>query len=233
LNYNKQKKPNGERSNIYIIINNDFFKGESDEIYQIHFESEQIRNRSDSAIDIIDAVINKSDGIGNFFYEELVGMAKEYKRGIERNIYVDFLLRFGFSDSLFEFYDDDTSIIRLMTRKIKSLPDISKFTELDQLIITDANMLELHPSIGGLSNLRVVSFSDNKLTSLPSEIGNLSNMIFISLAGNPISHIPETIKYLDKQNGGRLERISVYKEDVGEENYKKLKRLLPSVEFSE
>ncbi len=56
--------------------------------------------------------------------------------------------------------------------------------------------------------------------------------MFINIIGNPIMDIPEEIKYLDKANGGSLNRIGVRKEDIGEENFKKLIRLLPSAIIS-
>jgi hypothetical protein len=55
-----KKKPNGKLSDIYIIINNDFFTGKSDEIYQIHFESGQIKDRLNSGnVSILNSVIEK------------------------------------------------------------------------------------------------------------------------------------------------------------------------------
>jgi hypothetical protein len=35
--YTEYRTPNGDKSNIYIIINNLFFEGKSDELYQVHF----------------------------------------------------------------------------------------------------------------------------------------------------------------------------------------------------
>ena len=51
--------------------------------------------------------------------------------------------------------------------------------------------------------------------------------------GNPILAIPNDIKYLDKTNGGSLERIAVVEKEIGEKNYKLLKELLPTVVFCE
>lgn len=222
------KKPNGKNSDIYIIINNEFFDGRSDELYQIHFETNQLKDRKNSSnVSIFENVLMESEGLTNFFYEELIEMAKEYKGGIEKNIYLDYLVKFGFADSLFELFETDTPTIKIMNKEIPKLPDMSKFKNLDQLIITDAKLVEIHPSIGDLENLQMVALTNNRITTLPSEIGNLKNLVFLNLTNNPIKTIPYEITYLDKSNGGSLFRLAVKEEDIGADNYQKLKSLLP------
>jgi Leucine-rich repeat (LRR) protein len=226
------KQPDGSKSKIYIIINKKFFSGESQEIYQIHFETNQIKDRHNSQnVSIFENVINQSEGISNFFHEELMNNAKKVQTGLDNNKYLDFLIKFGFCESLFELIDKKTPVIRFMTREIPRLPDISKFEWVDQLIITNASMVELHPSIGVLKHLEMLVLSENKIKKLPKEIGNLKNLTFLNIIGNPITEIPEEIKYLDKTNGGSLFRIAVKKEHIGEKNYQRLKELLPSVKL--
>ena len=223
------RKPNGDKSDIYIIIPNAFFEGKTQELFQIHFETNQLKDRQNgSNVSIFENVLSESEGITNFFYEELMGMAKEHKKGIENNKYLDFLIKFGFAESLFELLDVETPTIRFMTREIPKMPDISKFNKLDQLIICNAKMHELHPSIGKLTNLEMLVLTENKIKMLPKEIGNLKNLTFINLIGNPIQDIPNDITYLDKSNGGSLHRIAVKEDEIGSENYQKLKRLLPT-----
>ena len=223
------KKPNGKNSDIYIIINNEFFEGKSKEIYQIHFETNQLKDsRNGQNVSIFEDVISKSEGISNFFYEELMSMAKHHSKGLENNRYLDYLIQFGFAESLFELLDEGTPSIRFMTREIPKLPDLSKFQSLDQLIITNAKMVELHPSIGKLTNLEMLVLTDNRIKELPKEIGALKNLQFLNLNGNPIKDIPSEIAYLDKSNGGSLHRVGVKIEDIGEENYHRLKELLPT-----
>ena len=230
--YTSQLKPNGKKSDIYVIINNKFFTGESQEIYQIHFESNQIKDRHNSSnVSIFETVINESEGLSNFFYEELMSMAKACKTGLDGNKYLDALIKFGFCESLFEFIEVDTPTIRFMTREIPKLPDMSKFTQLDQLIITGAKMVELHPSVGTLSNLEMLVLTDNRIKVLPKEIGNLKKLTFMNLIGNPIEHIPSEITYLDRSNGGSLFRLAIKREDIGEKNYQRLKELLPTTKF--
>jgi len=226
---NNHKKPNGKNSDIYIIINNEFFEGKSKEIYQIHFETNQLKDsRNGQNVSIFEDVISKSEGVSNFFYTELMSMAKHHSKGLENNRYLDYLIQFGFAESLFELLDENTPSIRFMTREIPRLPDISKFKLLDQLIITNAKMVELHPSIGKLTNLEMLVLTENNIKVLPKEIGMLKNLQFLNLNGNPIKDIPSEIAYLDKSNGGSLHRIGVKIEDIGEENYSRLKELLPT-----
>jgi Leucine-rich repeat (LRR) protein len=89
-------------------------------------------------------------------------------------------------------------------------------------------MHELHPSIGKLTNLEMLVLTENKIKELPKEIGNLKNLTFLNIIGNPIKDIPTEISYLDKSRGGSLHRIAVKEEDIGRENYQKLKELLPT-----
>lgn len=226
------KRPNGEISKIYIIINNKFFSGESDEIFQIHFESNQLKDRKNGQnVSIFENVIAESEGVANFFKEELTILAKQ-KKTVKSNPYLDYLLKFGFAETLFELLEDNTPIIKFMDRDVPMLPNVSKFKHLDQIIITGAKLKEIHPSIGDLSNLCMLVLANNKLTSLPIEIGKLKNLEFLNIKGNSIETIPNEISNLDKTNGGSLYRIVVDKDAIGEKNYNKLKELLPTTNFS-
>lgn len=226
------KTPDGKHSKLYVIINNKFFEGESDEIFQVHFETNQLKDRkSGQNVSIFENVISESEGVANFFKEELTLLAKK-KKTVKGNPYLDYLLRFGFADTLFELLEEDTPIIKFMDREIPMIPNISKFKNLDQIIITDAKLKELHPSIGDLDKLCLLVLTNNKLTSLPSEIGNLKNLEFMNIKGNCIQHIPSEISKLDRQNGGSLYRIAVDRDAIGVENYNRLKELLPTTNFS-
>ena len=235
--YTSDKRPDGKDSNLYIIINNKFFTEESNEMYQIHFETNQIKDRTNgSNVNIFESVISQSESLSNYFYDELMGMAKLVKTGLESNRYLDYLIKFGFCESLFEFIDADSPIIKFLgnenKREIPRLPDMSKFKSLDQLMLIEVKLSELHPSIGKLESLEMLILTNNNLKALPSEIGNLKMLTFLNITGNKIEFIPDEIKYLDKSNGGQLLRIAMKKEEIGEENYKKLKRLLPTTLLS-
>jgi Leucine-rich repeat (LRR) protein len=222
------KKPNGKNSDIYIIINNKFFSGESDEMYQIHFETKQIKNRKNSGnVNIFEAVLSKSEALDSFFYEELIAMAKQFRGDINRNFYLDTLIKFGHTESLFEMFSVETPSIAIENKEVPKLPDLTRFKNLDELTILNSNLTCLHPSIGSLEKLELLSVTNNKLKELPKEIGNLKNLVFINITGNKIMAFPDEMANLDKSNGGNLFRISVKKEEIGDKNYSKLKRLLP------
>jgi len=230
--YTSNLTATGKKSNLFIIIDNKFFTEESKDIYQIHFESHQLRDRSNNEVcGFFDKVLKDSEGLLNYFHEYLLTEAKA-KKSIDSNMYVDYLIKFGFCESLFELIEPSTPIIKFMTREIPRLPDLSRFVDVDQIVITKANLSVLHPSIGKLSKLELLSLPKNNITELPREIGNLKNLGFLNLSDNPISMIPDEIKYLDKSNGGSLFRLSISKEKIGEKNYKRLKELLPTTSIT-
>ena len=226
------KGPKGKDSTIYVIINNELFEGKTDECYQIHFETNQIKGRDNSYqnINIYEPVLSTSEGITEFFKEELSNLAKISKEQT-RNVYIDYLIKFGFSEALFDMIDENVPVIKFENIEMPKLPDISKFKQIDELMLLEINLVNLHPSIGELNNLELISVPNNKIKELPKEIGNLKNLVFINITGNPIQVIPEEIRFLDKSNGGSLYGISVNETDMSKENYLKLKRLLPTTKI--
>jgi len=235
----KYKKPNGEKSDIYIIIDNRFFTGglKSNYLFQVHFESGQVRDRIQSSKNnFFEDVLKKSEGISNFFHEELMSMVKMKKNvlnviNMDDNVYINYLIKFGWTEALFDIIEEYTPIIRFDNRDVPRLPDISRFKNLTTLVIKEAKLSELHPSIGKLTNLQELVVPGNKLKSIPSDIGKLTNLVFINIMGNKIKSISDDIKYLDKTNGGSLHRIAFNVDDIGEANRRKLKKLLPSVKM--
>jgi hypothetical protein len=233
------KKPNNNNSDIYIVIDNGFFEGRNQNIYQIHFETRQVKDRRNSMsnIDFFTDVLAKSEGVTNYFGAELTEMAREFKGGLDNNYYIDILVDFGFTEALFDFFDAETPIIKIDSetsikkRRVPKLPDLSRFKNLKMMVIMESSLVELHPSIGSLESLEMIAFNGNKITELPSEIGKLKKLIFMNLVGNPITVIPDSIKNLDKSRGGSLYRLAISKDDMSENNYRKFKELLPNVKF--
>lgn len=233
-NYTSRLTPLGTKSKLYIIINNKFFTGESQELYQLHFESDQLKDRTNTSqnVQIREEVINQSEAIANFFHEELLVFAKA-KKTMDDNKYLDYLLRFGFGESIFEVLDRQTPAIRFLTREIPKIPSaIGEFRGLSTLAIADAKLEEIDDSIGKLTNLVFISFPNNNIKRLPATIGNLKNLEVINLSKNPLEEIPDEIQYLDKSKGGKLRRFITFEQDIGKANMEKLKALLPNASIS-
>ena len=234
------RKPNGNKSDIYIIIDNRFFSGElkTNYLYQIHFESSQVKDRlqKGSSSNFYNDVIVNSEGISNFFYNELIEMAKGYKdkktfNNHQDNNYIKYLINFGWTEALFEIIESYTPIIRFNDRDIVRLPDMSRFSNLNTLIIKNCKLVNIDPSIGKLESLQELLLPNNNISELPKEVGNLKNLLFINIIGNQIKTIPDEIKYLDKSNGGSLHRIAFDADKISSDNYLKLKKLLPSTKM--
>lgn len=229
-NYTNHKTPSSKKSQLFIIIKNEFFDGiiNDDTLIQIHFETNQIKDRKNiSNVNIFDKIISQSYGLSNYFYELLINYAKKINK-IDDNPYLDYLIEFGFSECLFDFFDSNINVIKLENKNINKLPDLSRFKNLEILEIIDCNLSELNNTIGSLDNLKLLILSNNKIKELPSEIGYLKNLRCLILVNNNISEIPENIKYLDKSNGGSLHRFIINKRDINDINYKKLIDFLPT-----
>ena len=230
------KKPNGKNSTLYIVMDNGFFSGDNENIYHLHFETKQIRDRSNGPnVDLYDLVLSRSEGISNYFSSELTDMAKGFSGGMDDNHYIDVLIDLGFTEALFDFFDDETPVILIDSqtsskkRRVPKVPDVSRFKKITHFVILDSSVHEIHPSIGSLKTLKNLTFAGNKIEELPSEIGKLSNLLFLNLWGNPITTIPDEIKYLDSSNGGKLDKLVIDKDKISGVNYQKLKKLLPNV----
>jgi len=230
------KKPNGNDSTLYIVLDNGFFAGENENMYHLHFETKQMRDRSNGPnVDLYDLVLSKSEGITNYFASELMDMAKGFAGGIDNNHYIDVLIDFGFTEALFDFFDDETSVILIDSqtsskkRRVPRIPDVSRFKNITHFVILDSSVHEIHPSIGSLKTLKNLTFAGNRIEELPSEIGKLSNLLFLNLWDNPIAVIPDEIRFLDSSNGGKLYKLVIDRGKISEANYQKLKKLLPNV----
>ena len=233
--YVNQKRPNGRPSKLYIIINNKIFTPghimEDTDLIQVHFESGQIRTRSQNTINLNTHILEKSIALSNYFYDELLIDAK-YINKVDGNKYLNWLLQLGYSECLFEFIEPETTKIHIQDKKIPKLPNISKFKNVDTLIIAHAELADLHSSLGSLSELIILSLPYNKIKCLPPEIGNLKNLLFINLKGNKISDIPYSLKFLDKSNGGSLERLVIDTSTMSPCVLDKIVELLPQTRIN-
>jgi hypothetical protein len=239
-NYVKDyKTPFRTNSKLYIIIDNRCFlpdddPNKSNKMYQLHFESKQMMNKSDGSIkNIKSEILSNSVGLSEYFYDLLIELAKEFKNGIDKNPYYDGLIRLGFTDVIFEIMKEDVDSIQLLNDNIETLPDMSKFTNLDSLYLYNVKLTELHDSVCNLTTLGLLSLANNKLKTLPKNINKLKNLTLINISGNNIEELPESIGELDKTNGGHLERFSYGTGDLDDNLLGKLKILLPTTAIVE
>lgn len=237
----EDKKPKGGVSDLYIVIENTFFTGQSDNIYQIHFESSQIMDKSDSTYKTIrEDILDNNVSVKNFFYETLKSLCEEeyemwFKSGNKSSAfgeksrgYVKHVLEFGYSDILFDVLDGGIDSISYTGINISSLPNLTKFNKLKTLYLDNVGLTSIFDNNLISNDLEMLSIPRNKVETLPNVIGNCKNVRFINLMDNPLQHIPDSIKYLDPTMGGSLFRFVVPKtySDID-----KLKTLLPSVKI--
>jgi hypothetical protein len=128
----------------------------------------------------------------------------------------------------FEVIEETTPLIVFKDRDVHKMGDLSRFKNLQILEMNNTKLSNIHSSICSLPYLEIMVLRDNVISSLPNEIGNLRSLVFLNVLGNKINNIPESIKYLDKSNGGNLHKIAVNVDDIGIDNYNKLKELLPT-----
>tara|TARA_R110000796_G_scaffold11198_4_gene37365 strand:+ start:9198 stop:10787 length:1590 start_codon:yes stop_codon:yes gene_type:complete len=240
--YTRQETPYGTKSKLFIIIDNRMFlptndPNYKDSIWQFHFESGQTMDKNNrTENDIYGNILSKSRGMKDYFYKVLLDYAKKsVKNGklVKENKYVKYLIKFGFSDVLFEIMDENCMSINLLNESIETLPDMSKFKNLNSLILQDVKLESIHESVGNLTNLGVLSIPKNKITSIPKSICNLKKLSCINLVGNKLTEVPDEIANLDKSNGGKLVRFTVSKGDVKPDVIAKLRRLLPEAKIVE
>lgn len=239
--YTSRSTPLTNKSKLYIIIDNRFLNGEvdidnipKDMLYQIHFESKQLRDRTNgNNTNIYENIISKSEALANYFYEELTPYAKSFKGSMNDNYYIDYLIQFGFTNILFDILDKDQPTIKFKNRAIPKLPDMSKFKNTTMIYLGETKLKELNPTIFLLPKLEILAIPKNSITAIPKEIAKCKKLVFLNIIGNKITEIPDDICQLDQKMGGRLHRIAVRRDEIGESNFKKLQRLLPSVMLSD
>jgi len=232
--YVGKKTPNNEDSKIYIIIDNKVFEGESDKVWQVHFESQQYKDKSNgSNVDMYEDVLSKSETLFMYFKEEITKLAKAFGGDIDKNSYVKIASSFGIIDTLFDMLPQDAPQITIKSMKIKKMGDVSKFKKLQYLTMINCGIDEIHPSIGNLKKLGVCSLFGNNLKTLPSEISKCKNLSILTLSENPLEDIPDSIAELDTSNGGSLLVVSYSPNRMKKAAVEKLKKLLPNVNLQE
>ena len=237
--YRNQLTPMGTKSNLYIVFDNNFFLPDddpdhSDGLWQLHVESGQLHNKSNSTEqNFVGNVLDKSEGVSEYFYEILMEMARMGSNKINDNVYALRLVNFGFCDILFDIIEKDIDKITFMNQNLKTIPDLTKFKNLSSLYLHNVKLEELHDSVGKLNKLNTLALPNNNLKTIPKGVCYLKNLTSINLNGNKIISLPNELSNLDRENGGKLIRIAFGKGDVSKEILDKARKLLPTTEIVE
>ena len=237
-------KPNGELSELYVIIPKEIFDGAQDDFYplQFHFESNQLHDKSNSSIDRsgkLDGVLSRFPGLKEFFKRELGALLEEdvrNGRGLMESTYTDYLNKFGgkaedhISGEAYEqgvanikklagkqnvplqqnrylmwlmqnvegteivdYLDEETTIkLDFTGMKLKKLPNMSKFKNLQHITAVRCELEEL-PPIEHLpvdSPLTVIMVNDNNIKEAPlNGYEKLKKLFSITLGGNKLTKI--------------------------------------------
>lgn len=240
--YRNDLTPYGNKSDLYIIVDTHFLLDDDDPnrnpdgLWQIHFESGQMMNRSNRGeSDIYKKVICKSEGLDKFFYDLLLDYAKADSNigNVSSSVYGRALSKFGYNEILFDLLVDDSGEISFIKKKIRKLPDLSRFKSLRVLYLNDSGLKVIHPSISKLPSLTILSLPNNELTEIPTSICYLKTVESINLFGNKITSVPDELKNLDTSCGGSLVRLVFGDGDISDENLEKVKSLLPNTNVVE
>ena len=193
---NNNKKPNGDPSDLYVIIPKTMFDGEptDDNTYplQFHFESNQLHNKSNSSIgdDGIGKLNSTYPGLQKFFIDELGALASEDVTegdGLMKSRYIDYLNKFGGSakDVISgEVYEQGVKNIRKLASEQQVPLQQNKYLKwlmenTDGVVITDyldkttetldfSNMnLGSMPDLSKFTQLRRLTLNNCGLSELP------------------------------------------------------------------
>jgi hypothetical protein len=217
-----------KQSDLFIVIDNNFFKGENKNIYQIHFESNQIMDVNDKVYEgLYRDIISKDISVKNFFFETLKNLYinNHGKEGEFVSTYKKHIIEYNFTNILFDVLDLNIRSLVFRDIKMKNLPNLNRFGSLRIIFLDNVGLTNLGDS--DFSLIEGISVPKNNLTFLP-DISKAKNLKFLNIKNNPIKDVSNNIKFLDSSNGGSLEMLSMDILD-GDDIYSKLKKLLPNV----
>lgn len=230
---NNQCKADGSLSDLIVLIKNSFFSGDSEDIYQLHVESNQFMDKKDRTYNNFkEEFLPTSLSLRNYIREYLGDNYKlalnNHHKSNETNYYKR-IMEFGMCEILFDIINDDAPTISFRNVGIDKIPSLTRFNRLSGLYLDKVGIKTLNPEMFQLKTLQMLSIPFNNIVELPDTIGEATELIFMNLAGNPIERIPPNIQYLDITKGGKLRRISLDEKNIN--LVEDLRRYLPSIEI--
>ena len=231
--YTENKRGDGSKSELVVFIDNGVFTGKNENLYQMHIETDQLRDKSDQTFTRFkEECLSRSLSLRNFMRDYL---GKGYKlsrmstnKTHEKNYYKR-IVEFGMCEVLFDIFDSNIPSITFKNVGIDKMPSLSRFKILKMIHLNKVGLKNLSEDLFLVKNLEMLSIPFNDITVLPDTIGEAKNLIFINLAGNPIKVIPESIKYLDITRGGKLQRVSLNADNA--HLAPSLEKYLPSIKI--
>jgi hypothetical protein len=232
-------KPNyrrydGEESDLYIIIDNGFFTGDNERVYQLHIESKQLRDKKDKLYyELFEDYLTKSLSLRAYLFEILL-TGYDYcmnngKTDLLKN-YSYYIDQFRMGDVIIEAMKDEQIAISLKDSVFLTPPKFSRFTRVMFIYLQNVGLTEIDESIKHLDKLELLSVPHNKIGTLDDSLSECKSLRVINLYGNNIVNVAPSIKMLDPTNGGSLVHLTISKSKT---LYNKLKTLLPTVEIIE
>jgi Leucine-rich repeat (LRR) protein len=220
------KEPDGSNSKIYVIINKDVLKGTSREVYQIHFESNQFKDRTNGHNVDFYSFFSKHPKLADFFKKILTPLAKQSGGNLKTNKYVTKLMEMGEVDDIFDYIDPNSKTLNLSDIKLPKLPNkLGMFKNVEELYLNNCGLQELPDSIGEMTNLQILLLKNNNIKTLPESIGNLKNLGIINLQGTEIKKFPKSFEKLSADEGGSLFRVTFTPGMLSDEELIRLKSM--------
>jgi hypothetical protein len=221
-------KPNGKESTLYVVIPTSFFEGTTDDLYHLHFDTNQFHNRSNSDVDPI-PIMSCDPKIISYFANEIRNtMLSGALTNSIKTKYLTQASKFGVNYLIFDVLGDEIDNIRLINKTLNALPDsVGRFKNLVNLALVNNSIYTIDRNVGSLNNLKVLSLNKNPIAILPEEIGNMTRLEYLSIRDTNIVDLPDSITKLDLSNGGSLRYISISDRTLID----KIKNKLPNCEI--
>ena len=222
----------GNPSLLFVILNKGLFDGSSDELYQFHFETNQLHDKSNRSIDYV-TFLDEHPELKEFFVKGLkrfaTADAEAGATGLDDNRYLKYLMGLGGIDDVWEYLPKDATELNLEKMKMTKLDRLENAANAESIFASGVGITEIDSSIGKLEKIEMLMLNNNKLSSLPKEIGQLKTMLILNIQNNNITQLPKEITLLDEENGGSLVRIMLDRSKIS--NIDEIEEAMPNVVF--
>ena len=202
---NNNRKPNGDSSDLYVILPKTMFDGEptDDNFYplQFHFESNQLHNKNNSNIgdDGLNKIVRQFPGLKKFFIEELGALSAEDVKegdGLMKSRYIEYLNKFGgraqdvISD---EIYQQGVKNIRKLAAEQQVPLQQNKYLKWLMENTDGVNVTDFLNR-----DIETLDFSNMNLGIMP-DLSEFTNLRRLTANGCSLKKLPP-VKHLPKEN---------------------------------